>query len=406
MENVKVSVIIPVYNAEQYLKECLESVVHQTLQEIEIICVNDGSKDDSISILEAYASEDSRIRVVSQKNSGAGIARNNGIKMSSGEYIAFLDSDDWFEPDALEKMYLQATKDEAEVCVCGRTDHVELFDHTASYDVLISARRVPREMPFNMKSNPDYILNFTNGAVWNKLFRRSFVEENRIAFSEAKRGEDVCFTTLSLCLAERITILNEPLIHYRVHRVESLTSTAYQDPGEVVENWRILVRDLKDRGIYPKRSMANRMWGFMLRVIQQIRWPDYEILYDRIKTEVLPEAGIKLQEPGYYYRAWQEEMLKHLNRENAGEFLLSYLNVMETRLLEAKELKQAQAEKYTAKINRLQTRIGEQKERLSSQAAQLKAVKAENKAIKDSVSYKIGRAVTLLPRKIKGLFHR
>ena len=111
---VKVSVIIPVYNVEPYLKQCMDSVVGQTLKDIEIICVDDGSTDNSLDILREYAAEDSRIQIIEQKNAGAGAARNNGMRYATGKYLSFLDSDDFFEPRMLEKAYDLAEKDQAD----------------------------------------------------------------------------------------------------------------------------------------------------------------------------------------------------------------------------------------------------------------------------------------------------
>ena len=111
---VKVSVIIPVYNVEPYLKQCMDSVVGQTLKDIEIICVDDGSTDGSLDILREYAAEDNRIQIIEQKNAGAGAARNNGMRHATGKYLSFLDSDDFFEPRMLEKAYDLAEKDQAD----------------------------------------------------------------------------------------------------------------------------------------------------------------------------------------------------------------------------------------------------------------------------------------------------
>ena len=104
----KISVIIPVYNGETYLAQCLDSIIGQTLKEIEIICVNDGSKDRTQQILEKYAEKDSRIQIISQENGGAGAARNAGLRIARGEYLSILDGDDFFEPDMLEKAYKKA----------------------------------------------------------------------------------------------------------------------------------------------------------------------------------------------------------------------------------------------------------------------------------------------------------
>ena len=106
--SVKVSVILPVYNASDYLHQCMDSIVGQTLKDIEIICVDDGSTDNSLDILKEYEQKDKRVKVIQQKNAGAGAARNNGLSIATGEYLSFLDSDDFFEPDMLEKAYEKA----------------------------------------------------------------------------------------------------------------------------------------------------------------------------------------------------------------------------------------------------------------------------------------------------------
>ena len=114
----KVSVIIPVYNVEKYLSECLDSVVNQTLKDIEIICVNDGSPDGSAAILEEYAQKDNRIKVITQENRGLSEARNSGLKIASGEYIAFLDSDDYIDLKFFEQLYKRGIESNSDVVVC------------------------------------------------------------------------------------------------------------------------------------------------------------------------------------------------------------------------------------------------------------------------------------------------
>ena len=114
---IKVSVIIPVYNVQAYLRQCMDSVTGQTLRDIEIICVNDESTDDSLQILEEYVAKDKRVQIITQKNAGAGAARNNGMRHAKGKYLSFLDADDFFEPDMLEKAYEQAEKDQSDFVV-------------------------------------------------------------------------------------------------------------------------------------------------------------------------------------------------------------------------------------------------------------------------------------------------
>jgi len=112
-----ISVVLPVYNAERFLRQCLDSIINQTLRNIEIICVDDGSTDGSLAILREYAARDARVIIVTQENKGAGAARNKGIEVARGEYLSFLDSDDFFELSMLEKAHAKVVKDNADIVV-------------------------------------------------------------------------------------------------------------------------------------------------------------------------------------------------------------------------------------------------------------------------------------------------
>lgn len=148
---VKVSVIIPVYNAERHINQCLDSLLNQSLKEIEVICVDDGSTDSSVQIIKEYTEKDGRVKLVQQKNSYAGVARNNGMQIAAGEYMMFLDSDDFFEADMLLEMYEKAVADEADVCLCSARKY---NDKTGEYTYSISyldLRYFPESCPFSAK---------------------------------------------------------------------------------------------------------------------------------------------------------------------------------------------------------------------------------------------------------------
>lgn len=119
LKKTKVSVILPVYNTEKYLPECLDSLLNQTLKDIEIICINDGSTDNSLEILQEYQANDQRIRILNQENQGAAIARNKGIQMAEGEYLSFLDADDFFDENMLKWSYEKAQKTNSDICIYG-----------------------------------------------------------------------------------------------------------------------------------------------------------------------------------------------------------------------------------------------------------------------------------------------
>lgn len=147
-EDLKVSVIVPVYNGEKHLEQCMDSITGQTLREIEIICVDDGSADRSLEILERYAKKDERIRVICQKNAGAGAARNRGLLRAKGKYIVFWDADDKFDRKALELMYLKMQKKQTDICVCGVC---EFTNDSKVYetDGYLKTALIPHKDPFN-----------------------------------------------------------------------------------------------------------------------------------------------------------------------------------------------------------------------------------------------------------------
>ena len=200
--DIKVSVIIPVYNGELYLGQCLDSVCNQTLKEIEIICVDDGSTDSSVSILEKYKEKDDRIQILRQENMFAGAARNTGKKVAKGEYLIFWDCDDFFELNALEEMYNQCKTMDADICVCGGNHYYENRNTLSYFAGYLTETRVPESNLFNRKTNEDYILNFTNEAAWNKMYRRAFIEKEKLDFQCVRNGNDV-YLQYVLCVWQK-----------------------------------------------------------------------------------------------------------------------------------------------------------------------------------------------------------
>ena len=181
--DIKVSIIVPVYNTEKYLDECLETLENQTLKEIEIICVNDGSKDGSLQILQNHAKKDSRIKVIDQKNSGVSVTRNNGLKAARGEYVIFCDSDDLIPPYAYQKAYEDAVRYGVDVVglklmafIEGQeTVDVNSFEYDSS-----KVRRCARKG----YQNPFYYMLENSSYMVTKMFRRSFLIDNNLFFKE------------------------------------------------------------------------------------------------------------------------------------------------------------------------------------------------------------------------------
>lgn len=387
-----VTVVVPVFNSEEYLRQCLDSIVAQTLADIEIICIDDGSTDASLEILRQYAALDSRIRILEQPNLRAGVARNNGMKQARGEYLAFWDSDDYFDTTALEKMYAQCKADDADICVCGASRIMDGVNTPVKEGFYLQKSKIPETVPFNIDTNRDFILTFTNAAPWNKLYRRSFVEQNGIEYSTAANSEDVYFVEVALCLAGRITVVDEPLIVYRRDRPGSLTNTIADSRLTSLEVWIDTARRLRELGVYPEVSFANRAASniaYMLR--NQKGYESFGLIVNALKKGGLEE--LSLFDVQILTEEWHRSLYSRIRSDTPEEVLMYLMNFTYIKLTEASMRGQVRKEK----INVLKKRLKKAKER------ERVALDCERK-MRASWSYRLGKAFTWLPRKCRQLF--
>ena len=205
METPRVSVIIPVYNAEKYLRGCIDSVLGQSLRELEVICVDDGSTDGSAAILKEYAEKDSRVHVLHQENKGAGAARNLGIDAARGEFAAFIDADDWAEKGYCSELAKCADEHSADIVVCRAQRFDDATGEPLPSDWMLKEQYLPGKA-FAPEDIKKYIFQFTYGQVWDKLFRRELLTANGIRFPEIRAAEDTSFAYISLLSARRIAV--------------------------------------------------------------------------------------------------------------------------------------------------------------------------------------------------------
>ncbi len=259
MKQPKVSVIIPVYNTEAYLRECLDSVVNQTLEDIEIFCVDDGSTDASAELLRACQNTDRRIRVLLREHSGAGPARNTGIEAAEGKYITFLDSDDVFAPEALARLYETAERHAADLVLCSsysfRKDRQEMEENSIG----LNLRYLPASNPYSAKTNSRYLFQFTSSASWGKLYRKAFLDSWNIRFPSLPRTEDVPFSRFAMAAAERIAYTTEPLVFHRVDNRNSLEANKDAAPLTPFKAHQFLWEQLGKAGLLEplRQSLLN-----------------------------------------------------------------------------------------------------------------------------------------------------
>lgn len=306
---VKVSVIIPVYNVEQYLRECMESILNQTLAELELICVDDGSTDGSLEILREYEKKDSRVIVLTQDNLGGGAARNQGLAIARGKYLSLLDSDDFFDPHMLEFAYKQCKCSDAQICVY----QVQRYEDTTGKTWLdkgsFKEANIPEKEVFSYKDMPDFILNTFQNWAWNKLISRKLVEENHIRFQEIHRTNDFLFVASCMVKAERITVLRKALVNYRVGMKNSCQSTNYRYPLDFLNAFEAVRQMLKEQGIYElvEKSYVNHALSgsiYNLNSIQDLQAK--ERLYRELKTDAFEKLGIK-GKPADYFEAYNKK---------------------------------------------------------------------------------------------------
>ena len=217
---MRFSIIIPVYNVERYLRECLDSVLSQSFADWEAVCVNDGSTDGSASILEEYASRDPRFKVMAQPNGGLSAARNSGMKASSGEYILFLDSDDWLETNALERI-ADVLNGEDLLCFSGR----RYFEETKTFNPTdkLTEKTYESGMAY-YNENALLHRDFAFVCVVLRTYKRSFLLENGLRFKEGIFHEDNLFTPKACYYAGKVRQIADCLYSYRV-RANSITDS-------------------------------------------------------------------------------------------------------------------------------------------------------------------------------------
>ena len=280
----KISVIIPVYNTAKYLKKCLDSVINQTINDFEIICVNDGSTDGSLEILNEYEQKDSRIKVISQENKGLAAARNTGLKYVTAPYVYFLDSDDYIESTLFEYAINIFNNFEIDYFCFGSKAFCE-DKCIQSLDEIDNYISIKRDGLFNL--NFDIGFN-TNIHVWNKIFKTSVIKQNNIKFIEGLLYEDIYFMWYSFFVSNKAYFDNEIYHHYRLRPtsiMELTTSNKSFDSGiSHMYNWYNLMLSLHSNEFLFLNNYGNLQY---LLEIYSNRTKEMVPVEDKYKVELL-----------------------------------------------------------------------------------------------------------------------
>lgn len=302
-ENIKVSVVMPIYNASDYLRPAIDSVLHQTLTDLELICVDDGSTDSSLDIVKEYQQADARVRIITENNAGPSIARNKGLARARGEYVIFLDADDFYDYTMLEKLYNLAEERRLDIAVCKfdiynnrkstfedniRSDHGEIF---AESDIV------------SKNDYPDVILSCTTGYIWNKLFRHEFLLEKELTFDEELRVfEDTHFVVNALSLADGVGKCYERLIHHRVYTNQPRNKLFKKYYAQVPVVYAKIKEFLRSHGMYiPLSQSFLNLSASRCYKIYNLLWLDakrefWNLLHEQYAEELSWTAA----EPEYF----------------------------------------------------------------------------------------------------------
>ena len=224
MNECKLSIIVPVYGVEKYIDKCLNSLVKQSLKEIEIIVVNDGTKDNSQKIIDKYVKKyPDKIKSYIKENGGQGSARNYGLKKASGEYIGYVDSDDFVEKDMYKKLYNKAKENNYDIVVCGNYNVSEDYQNK-NIDAFINNYNTDLENIF-----------FGKMAVWNKIYKRDILIKNKLEFKEKVCYEDLAFTLKAIMNSNTFAFIDEPLYDYLIREGSTMNNSNVQRNLEILD---------------------------------------------------------------------------------------------------------------------------------------------------------------------------
>jgi glycosyltransferase involved in cell wall biosynthesis len=316
---VSISVIVPVYNSEKYLKQCLDSILNQTFKNFELILVDDGSTDESLKIIENYALRDERISVVKQTNMYAGAARNKGLSVAKGKYVIFLDSDDFFKLRMLEILFKEAEKYNAQIVQCwsykydNKTKRIYKYRKIVKKTSLVSADKLGRN-----------IFSICSAVPWDKLILRTFLVDSGLKYLEIQNDEDEYFNRMIVALADRIVLVKKRLIYYRVNNSKSLQGNSNRDLECYAIAMDNLKKELKLRNIYKddlrKAYISIAVSGlsnnFMLHGSRESR----KNLYEYVKGKACPNIIDSIEDISS-----KDRLYRDIISENYEDFLVDEL---------------------------------------------------------------------------------
>mgnify|MGYP000939052243 FL=1 len=400
-----VSVIIPVFNAEKYISTCIESLISQSYSDFEIICVDDGSTDNSPRILQQYMSMDPRIKIIEQKNQFAGNARNTGMEVASGKYCMFLDVDDFFEKNMIELQVRQIERDHADICICD----ADIYDDQASTfrksEWLLAKSYIPH-VPFNREEIKDHIFFIKTPAAWNMIISAAFIKKYALRFQETKNTNDLYFTYAVLNLAQKITVVDMVLVHYRMGTGSNLQSGNDESPLDFCRAFLKLKKLLIKKGVFDevKRgyiSLYLTNFEYHMFTLQSVQ--SFEVLYDYFKENGRQELELDCHDVECFCNKERFKLLCDVvNSESMSGYLYSQLKRERNKLEHEREENESVLMRMKLDNENV---LKEKQEQIRQLKNEIGDLCCDLYAVNRSISFRIGRIITYIPRKIRDLLN-
>ena len=400
----KASIVIPCHNAERFIEATVASALAQTMGDFELICVENNSTDNTLELLKQLAESDSRIRVIEEAEAGEGPARDAGRAAATGEWLYFLDADDLIDPELLEHAIACGEREDADLVIF-RT--CELDDQTGELRPAWWAFRhewLGEDMVFSPAEHPERIFNSFQNWVHNKLFRGSFVRENGITFQHVHRTADLLFTCRALTEAKRIALLDEYLHQYRVNNPQSALFSSDAWALDFYEAFLALRARLEECGTWELYHDSFVAWAGESVAMNLARINSYEgfcAIVDEMKGGGLEKLDLAdwPREKAFDIDRW--ERIQSIRDDEPAEIAFNYLVYERAYARNADTwVSRRSLEAYGQRL-----RAEEAEAKLAEMTAQNDRHMGELEAIKGSVSFKVGRAVTAPLRKARDIIH-
>ena len=369
---VKVSVVLPIASDEAHLRQCLDSIISQTLSDIEVVCVDMGGEDRSLQIAMDYADHDARIRVVSHPGVTLGEAKNLGLAAVRGQYVFFCRADAFLDSTALEHLWQRAEDLRCDICVCGARQMAQAQTYPAPWHM--DASRLPVHQTFNRSTNADHILTFTSAEAFNKLFLRDFIARLGLAFEERDAGCDTRFVCAALCVTRRVCATSEELVTYHADVQAGSPDTRALDVVQALASTGAL---LVEKDVLPRKSFSNRAAADASRALMAADGEAFRRAADELRVQATRTLCLDEHPTSWYFEPWHADFVHHLQTDRTPELKAWLADVTYRQMEEG----QAEALRRAEQIRRLNTQVKRSRSQLETTRDEVRRLAEQNKRL-------------------------